>query len=226
MLLAIDSATQTLSIALHDGQSLRAEWSLDAGRQHSALLAPMIQQLMRQAKVDRADLQALAVAVGPGSYTGVRIGVALAKGMAAVDNLPLVPLTTLEIVLEAHAPSRYAWPLIATAPAGRSRVIWAKYAPGGDTWVLRRPADISTWEDLLAACQTPVTISGEIKGNGLQAINAAQETGAQIELPPAADRLRRAGHLAEIAWRRLRDSQDPRPYPAADVRPVYLKSPG
>ena len=226
MLLAIDSATQTLSIALHEGQSLRAEWSLDAGRQHSALLAPMIQQLMRQAKVDRADLQALAVAVGPGSYTGVRIGVALAKGMAAVDNLPLVPLTTLEIALEAHAPSRYVSPLIATAPAGRSRVIWAKYAPGGDTWVLRRPAEISTWEDLLAACQPPVTISGEIASNGLQAIEAAQLAGAQIELPPAADRLRRAGHLAEIAWRRLHESQDPRPYPAADVRPVYLKTPG
>ena len=226
MLLAIDSATQILSIALHDGQFLRAEWSLDAGRQHSALLAPMIQQLMRQARVDRADLQALAVAVGPGSYTGVRIGVALAKGMAAVADLPLVPLTTLEIVLEAHAPSRYAWPLIATAPAGRSRVIWAKYAPGGDTWVLRRPAEISAWEDLLAACQPPVTISGEITSAGLQAIHAAQETGVKIELPPAADRLRRAGRVAEIAWRRLRESHDPRSYPASDVRPIYLKTTG
>ena len=167
MLLAIDSATQFLSIALHDGRALRAEWSLDAGRQHSARLAPMIQQLMRQAGVNSADLQALAVAVGPGSYTGVRIGVALAKGLAAVADLPLVPLTTLEIVLEAHSPSRYQWPLIATAPAGRSRVIWAKYAPGGDVWVLRRPAEISTWEDLLAACQPPVTISGEITSAGL-----------------------------------------------------------
>ncbi|MYD08581.1 MAG: tRNA (adenosine(37)-N6)-threonylcarbamoyltransferase complex dimerization subunit type 1 TsaB [Chloroflexi bacterium] len=226
MLLAIDSATQILSIALHDGRALRAEWSLDAGRQHSALLAPMIQQLMRQAKTDREDLQALAVAVGPGSFTGVRIGVALAKGMAAVADLPLVPLTTLEIVLEAHAPSRYQWPLIATAPAGRSRVIWAKYAPAGDAWVLRRPAEISTWESLLAACKPPVTISGEISRAGRQAIETAQQAGAHIDLPPATDRLRRAGHLAEIAWRRLRESQAARPYPAADVRPVYLKSPG
>lgn len=226
MLLAIDSASQVLSIALHDGSALRAEWSLAAGRQHSALLAPMIQQLMRQAQIDTADLQALAVVVGPGSYTGLRIGVALAKGLAAVDDLPLAPLTTLEIVLEAHAPSRYEWPLIATAPAGRSRVIWAKYAPGGATWILRRPAEISTWDDLLAACQPPVTISGEISSAGLAAIDAAQQAGAQIDLPPAADRLRRAAHLAEIAWRRLRDSQEARPYPAADVRPIYLKAPG
>ena len=229
MLLAIDSATQILSIALHDGQALRAECSLAAGRQHSARLAPMIEQLMRQAQTKTADLRALAVAVGPGSYTGVRIGVALAKGMAAVNDLPLVALTTLEIVLEAHDASRCEWPLIATAPAGRSRVIWAKYAPGGDTWILRRPAEISAWDELLAACQPPCTISGEISSAGLQAISAAQAAGAKIDLPPAADRLRRAAHLAEIAWRRLREnrhSPEERLYPAADVRPVYLKAPG
>jgi len=226
MLLAIDTATQMLSIALHDGHALQAEWSLDAGRKHNTLLAPMIQQLMRQAGLDTSELQALAVAVGPGSYTGLRIGVALAKGIAAKDDLPLVPLTTLEIVLEAHEASRYKWPLIATAPAGRNGVIWAKYAPGGDTWVLRRPAEISNWDELLAACQPPVTISGEISSAGLQAISAAQIAGLAIDLPPAADRLRRAGRLAEIAWRRLRERQEPRPYPAADVRPIYLKAPG
>lgn len=226
MLLAIDSATQILSIALHDGQALQAEWSLAAGRRHSALLAPMIEQLMQQAGLQPSDLRALAVAVGPGSYTGLRIGVALAKGLAAVDDLPLVPLTTLEIVLEAHAPSRSKWPLIATAPAGRNRVIWAKYAPSGDSWILRRPAEISAWDGLLATCDSPVTISGEISSAGLSAIAAAQQAGAQIELAPAADRLRRAGRLAEIAWRRLRESQEARPYPAADVRPIYLKTPG
>lgn len=226
MLLAIDSATQILSIALHDGQTLRAEWSLAAGRKHSALLAPMIQQLMRQAEVNTSELEALAVAVGPGSYTGLRIGVALAKGMAAVNDLPLAPLTTLEIVLEAHPAAIAEQPLITTAPAGRSRVIWAKYAPSDGAWILRRPAEISTWDELLAACQPPVTISGEISSAGLEAISAARQAGAQIELPPAADRLRRAGHLAEIAWRHLRESKEPRPYPAAEVRPVYLKAPG
>ena len=226
MLLAIDTATQILSIALHDGQALRAEWSLSAGRKHSALLAPMIEQLMQQAELNTSDLQALAVAVGPGSYTGLRIGVALAKGMAAVQDLPLAPLTTLEIVLEAHEAARSTQPLIATAPAGRNRVIWAKYAPGGDAWILRRPAEISTWEELLSACQPPITISGEISNAGLQAISAARQAGAQIDVPPPADRLRRAGRLAELAWRRLRENQEVRPFPAADVRPIYLKGPG
>jgi tRNA threonylcarbamoyladenosine biosynthesis protein TsaB len=140
--------------------------------------------------------------------------------------LPLTPLTTLEIVLEAHEAARSTQPLIATAPAGRNRVIWAKYAPGDCSWILRRPAEISTWEELLSACQPPITISGEISNAGLQAISAAQQAGAQIDLPPPADRLRRAGRLAELAWRRLRENQETRPFPAADVRPIYLKSPG
>ncbi len=229
MLLAIDTATKMLSIALHDGQALRAEWSLDAGRKHSALLAPMIDQFMRQADVSMADLQALAVAVGPGSYTGLRIGVALAKGMAAVHDLPLAALTTLEITLEAHEAALATQPLIATAPAGRSRVIWAKYAPGAGSWILRRPAEISTWEELLSACRPPFTISGEISSAGLKAISAAQQAGAHIDLPPPADRLRRAGRLAELAWRRLRENRhisEERPFPAAEVRPIYLKDPG
>ena len=83
MLLAIDTATQILSLALHDGDTLIGESTLRAGRQHSALLAPLIERTLAQTGVGRNDLAALAVAVGPGSYTGVRIGVALAKGMAA-----------------------------------------------------------------------------------------------------------------------------------------------
>ena len=144
----------------------------------------MIRQLLQHAEASASDLQALAVSVGPGSYTGLRIGVSLAKGMAAVDDLPLVPLTTLEIVLEGHDAARSAQPLIATAPAGRSRVIWAKYAPDGDTWILRRPAEISTWDALLAACQPPITISGEISSAGLQAISAARAS-RRANRPPA-----------------------------------------
>ena len=117
MLLAIDTSTQMLSIALHDGDALFAECTLRAGRQHSALLAPLIDDTMMQTGVCSKDLTALAVSVGPGSYTGVRIGVALAKGMAAPRNLPLVPVTTLETVVAAQARHRDNLPLVATVSA-------------------------------------------------------------------------------------------------------------
>ena len=226
MLLAIDTSTQILSIALHDGASLRAECSLIAGRRHSALLAPMIKQIMADTAAHINDLTALAVSVGPGSYTGLRIGVALAKGMAAVNDLPLVPATTLETIAAAQDDRSFDETLIATVPAGRNRAIWAEYRRQDQSWQEQRPAQINSWQDLLATCSQPGLISGEIMEAGLRAIHAAMANGAQIHLLPPSERLRRAGYLAEIAWRRLRDSEAERPFPADKVMPIYLKTPG
>lgn len=224
MLLAIDTATQMLSIALHDGDALVAECTLHAGRQHSALLAPLIERTMAQTGVGNEDLTALAVSVGPGSYTGVRIGVALAKGMAAPRNLPLVPVTTLETVVAAQARHHDNKPLVATLSAGRERVIWAEYRYEVNAWVERRAPQISEWAEILSHLECPIRVSGEVSPAGLQIIYQAKEDGAVIEFAPAAERLRRAGFLAEIAWRRLR-AGDAGSFPAGQVAPVYLRGP-
>lgn len=224
MLLAIDTATQMLSIALHDGDALIAECTLHAGRQHSALLAQLIDNTMMQTGVGNEDLTALAVSVGPGSYTGVRIGVALAKGMAAPRNRPLVPVTTLETVVAAQARRPDDKPLVATVSAGRERVIWAEYRRDGDSWEERRAPQISNWEAMLSHYECPIRVSGEVSPAGLQIVCQAQEDGAMIELAPAAERLRRAGFLADIAWRRLR-AGDEGSFPAQQVAPIYLRGP-
>ena len=224
MLLAIDTATQILSIALHDGDALIAETTLHAGRQHSALLAPLIEGTMAQTGFGSKDLTALAVSVGPGSYTGVRIGVALAKGMAAPFNLPLVPVTTLETVVASQARHHDDLPLVATVSAGRERVIWAEYRREDEAWVEWRAPQISNWDEILAHFECPIRVSGEVSSTGLAIIELAQEAGAEIELAPAAERLRRAGFLADIAWRRLR-AGEMASFPSERVAPVYLKSP-
>ncbi|MCY4064111.1 MAG: tRNA (adenosine(37)-N6)-threonylcarbamoyltransferase complex dimerization subunit type 1 TsaB [Chloroflexi bacterium] len=224
MLLAIDTATETLSIALHDGDALAAEITLHADRRHSALLAPLIERTMSQAEVSLDELQALAVSVGPGSYTGTRIGVALAKGLAAPRDLPLAPVTTLETVLAAQPLRQDARPLVATVSAGRNRVIWAEFSCESDAWVERRAPRISDWNALLAEFDRPIRLSGEISPAGLTAIGLARAAGAQIDLAPAAQRLRRAGYLAEVAWRRLCES-DASAFPADHVMPVYLQGP-
>lgn len=224
MLLAIDTATETMSIALHDGDALAAEITLRAGRRHSALLAPLIKQTMTQAEVSLDDLSALAVSVGPGSYTGTRIGVALAKGMAAPRDLPLAPVTTLETVLAVQALRQDDPPLVATVSAGRNRVIWAEYRCETGAWVEWRAPRISDWQALLATCDHPIRMSGEISPAGLAAIGLAREAGARIDLAPTAQRVRRAGCLAEVAWRRLRESAG-RAFPADRVMPVYLQGP-
>ena len=157
MLLAIDTATQIMSIALHDGEELRAECALTAGRRHSALLPIMIKQIMAQSSLPTDDLTALAVSVGPGSYTGLRIGVALAKGMAAVNDLPLAPVTTLETILAAQQSRNGNHHLIATVPAGRNRAIWAEYQHDGSSWLERRAPQISSWLTCLPPAKNPVS---------------------------------------------------------------------
>lgn len=224
MLLAIDTATRIISLALHDGEVLLAECTMTVGRNHSACLAPMIQQIMARSDVGAADLRALAVSVGPGSYTGLRIGVALAKGMAAVRNLPLAPVSTLDII--AAGQTFYGPParLVALAPAGRGRVISAEYRVRNGRWTARGAASLQSWEDLLASYnELSVCLTGEITRQGLQKVRAAMAGGQDIRLIPPAERLRRAGYLAEAAWRRLREGQD---FPAERVMPIYLKSPG
>ena len=223
MLLAIDTATDRLSLALHNGDALLAEFTLTVGRGHSARLAPLVAQIMAHSKVAAADLTALAVAVGPGSYTGLRVGIALAKGLAAVNHLPLVPLSTLDITAAGQTFYDPQATLVALAPAGRNRVLSAEYRVRQGRWRAQRQARLQSWEELLDSYDFPICLTGEITQQGLQQARKAIAAGQNIRLLPPAERLRRAGFLAEEALRRLRQSQD---YPADRVRPIYLKSPG
>lgn len=223
MLLAIDTATDRLSLALHNGDVLLAECTLTVGRGHSARLAPLVAQIMAHSKVAAADLTALAVAVGPGSYTGLRVGIALAKGLAAVNHLPVVPLSTLDITAAGQTLYDPQATLVALAPAGRNRVLSAEYRVRQGRWRAQSQVRLQSWEELLDSYDFPICLTGEITQQGLQQARKAIAAGKNIRLLPPAERLRRAGFLAEEAQQLLRQSQD---YPADRVRPIYLKSPG
>src|SRR5688572_18486426 len=97
MLLALDTSTGLASVALYDG-TVRAEATWQAGRNHSAEVLPEVDRLLRRQGLGPRDLRAVAVAIGPGSYTGVRVGVALAKGFAASLRIPVVGVCTLDVL--------------------------------------------------------------------------------------------------------------------------------
>ena len=96
MILAIDTATQYASLALYNQDGLYAEETWYAGRNHTVELMPRIVRTLALANLKAANLTALAVSLGPGSFTGVRIGLAVAKGMALPHKLPVVGVPTLE----------------------------------------------------------------------------------------------------------------------------------
>ncbi|HEX3016162.1 MAG TPA: tRNA (adenosine(37)-N6)-threonylcarbamoyltransferase complex dimerization subunit type 1 TsaB [Desulfobacteria bacterium] len=94
--LSIDTATKVTGLAIHRDTELVAEAFLHTGTNHSERIVPMIHQLLANAQIKFADLDAVAVASGPGSFTGLRIGMATAKGIAQVRGIKLVGINTLD----------------------------------------------------------------------------------------------------------------------------------
>lgn len=96
MILSVESSAVTASVALTDGKNVIKSEFVNAGLTHSETLLPMIKRVMGEHKV--SELDAIAVTAGPGSFTGVRIGVATAKGLAFNDNIPCISVSTLEAI--------------------------------------------------------------------------------------------------------------------------------
>lgn len=96
MILSVDSSAVTASVALTDGENVINNEFVNAGLTHSETLLPMIKRVLGDTKV--SDLDAIAVTAGPGSFTGVRIGVATVKGIAFEKNIPCISVSTLEAI--------------------------------------------------------------------------------------------------------------------------------
>jgi tRNA threonylcarbamoyladenosine biosynthesis protein TsaB len=175
-----------------------------------------LSDLMARCGVAPGDITALAVTLGPGSYTGLRIGMSLAKGLAMCHTppLPLIGIPTLD-VLAAAQPQR-AGRLCAVAKAGRGRVNAGLYVPAGQGWLPQGDPFISTWEALAGRLERPVLVAGEIDEHGREVLGIA---GDGIILSEAASGLRRAGFLAELACVRLAAGATT---DAALLIPIYL----
>ncbi len=220
MLLAIDTATQVMSLALYDGLSLLAEQTWHTANNHSVQLAPTIDRLLQQSGVTMDAIKVIAVCTGPGSYSGLRVGVSLAKGMASVHRLPLVGVSALDIL--AAGQPHYQDSLVVVVQAGRGRVVVGRYQWRKGRWTTRGEAQLMEWQMLIESIDGSAHLTGEINETGYEVIRAAQAQGVPLTLVPAGYRLRRAGFLAQEAWERYQ--ADPKGFEAAKVVPFYVKT--
>ncbi|WP_119072337.1 tRNA (adenosine(37)-N6)-threonylcarbamoyltransferase complex dimerization subunit type 1 TsaB [Aggregatilinea lenta] len=218
MLLAIDTSSQVMSLALHDGRQIVYEATWRTHNNHTTELTPTIEDAFQRAGIAASDLTAVAVAQGPGSFTGLRIGLGVAKGLAEAQSLPLVAVPSLDIVAAAVPPGNAA--LVTAIQAGRGRVCAQRYRCVRDMWTPDGDAEITTWLVLVEAVERDTLFAGEIDDAGYRLLN---ETGRPTRIVPGAFALRRAGFLAELAWARVNagDMDDP-----ATVTPIYLNQPG
>ncbi len=218
MLLAIDTATRWTGIALHDGAQLRAELGWHAVNTQTIELAPTLADLLRKVSVDPAEIRAVAVAIGPGSYTGLRVGLGFAKGIALAHNAQLIGINTLDIVAEAAG--KMSSHLIAVCEAGRGRICAATYYfYSRKAWQLKQEADIYKWDELIEQVPRGSVFAGEISADARSLIRNANRN---LKLASPAQGARRAAHLAELAIVRHHkgDVDD-----AAALVPVYLRDP-
>ena len=137
LVLGFDTATPAVSVALHDGERVIAAASALDARRHSELLMPMIATIMADAGASRSDLTAIAVGVGPGPYTGLRVGLVTARVLGSVLRLPVSGVCSLDVIAAsassaaAAASASPAGPFLVATDARRKEVYWARYDAAG-----------------------------------------------------------------------------------------------
>jgi len=216
MLLAVDTSTIQVGLALYDGAQVIAEYAWRSNRRHTVELAPAIADLLTRCSLTMDDVKALGVALGPGSFTSLRVGLALVKGLALSKHIPLIGISTLDILAHAQPASKH--PLFCAIQAGRGRFAVGLYKSSKKGWQAQGPARVVTLEALMAEVQSPSIVCGEFSAEDIQKIN-----NEKIQLASPARSVRRPAVLAELAWARWQaDDVDDE----ASLAPIYLHTDG
>jgi tRNA threonylcarbamoyladenosine biosynthesis protein TsaB len=196
MLLAVDTSTAQVGLAIYDGSQVISEYAWRSAQRHTVELAPAVLELLRRCGLGMQEIQALGVALGPGSFTSLRVGLSFIKGLALACRLPVIGIPTLDSMAAAQAASRL--PLVVAIQAGRGRLAAGWYKSSKNGWQAKGPVRLLTVETLMDEVQRPVIVSGE-----LTAAERLKLTGnPQIRLASPAHSVRRPALLAELAWAR------------------------
>ncbi len=222
MLLAMDTAARTASVALYNAEGVQAELTWRSRDNHTVALMAQVVHLLNLAHATKADLQAIAVALGPGSFTGLRVGMSVAKGLAYGCKIPLLGIPTLDAVAHAHADQPL--PIWAIVAAGRGRYSVARYTTRRGA--IKRASDyvLANADELILLATrasggekiTRAFFAGDLDPALAQKLRAQVSVSSVIASPAAT--ARRASWLAELAWARfLRGENDD----ASSLVPLY-----
>lgn len=215
VILAIDTSTRWAGVALLTPQGRGWELAWQSPQNHSAELAPAVQTLLERAGLTVADLKGIAVALGPGSFSALRVGLGFAKGLAVGRGIPLVGMGTLEV--EAASLGLEGVPLCPLLDLGRGVVAWdifhlgEPHPPGGER--------VNTLEELFPLLPQGAVLCGEGAWVYRQQLGAV---GGRITLASRPPPTRRALALARLGHERLvREGGNA----LASLQPRYLRPP-
>lgn len=214
MLLAIDTSTRSIGLALYDGIRVVSEHTWWSQEYHTVELAPAIERLLGQSESSIQDLKVIAVATGPGSFTGLRIGLALAKGIALAGHIDLVGIPTLDVLAASQPLSDLR--LAAVLQAGRGRLAVGWYHPLMGRWVQDGNCEILDGHQLSERITEPTWICGELS-ESIRRILLRKRKNAKVASPAYCTR--HPSFLAELGWQKWREGYADDP---ATLVPTYL----
>ena len=217
MLLAVDTSTAQVGLALYDGAQVVGEYAWRSSQRHTVELAPAVSDLLARCGVTMENIHALGVALGPGSFTSLRVGLALVKGLAFARYIPVIGIPTLDIL--AHALPASKLPLAVAIQAGRGRFALGWYKSSRNGWQAQGPARVVPVEAITDEVKSPSIVCGEFTSEDRQIL----ATNKDVRLTPPSQSVRRPAVLAELAWKRWQAGDVDE---EASLAPIYLHTAG
>lgn len=214
MLLAIDTSTAQVGLALYDGLQVISEMTWTTRQHHTTELAPALSGLLSRSNLTINNVSALGVAIGPGSFTSLRVGLSLVKGIALARRLPVIGIPTMDIIAAAQPESSH--PLAVMVRAGRSRVALGWYNHADGKWQTNGELRGATVDEIADEIETPTCVAGELTVE--ERARLARKR-ANVLLAPPLLCIRRPSILADLAWNRWKENQV---NDAASLAPIYL----
>jgi tRNA threonylcarbamoyl adenosine modification protein YeaZ len=216
--LAIDTSTDFASLALVQGSEILAEFTWRCGLNHTVELYPRLNLLLEKSATDIRTADCIFVAKGPGSFNGLRVGVSAAKGLAFSLGIPIIGISTLEIM--AYQQAAAGMQVCAISNAGRQEVAAAIFRHKRNKWTQVAEEHITTIEGLVPKIKEKTIFCGEINAAALACIKKLFKTRSVI--PSQAARLRRSTFLAELGQQRIEAGTYDN---LAALQPLYLRRP-
>lgn len=216
--LGIDTSTMATSISVVEDNKLICEYTINTKKTHSQKLMPMIENMMQMSDLSVKDIDMVAICIGPGSFTGLRISMATAKAISHVRNLPIVAVNSLEIL--AANMNLCDKKICSILDAQRSQVYTAKYKFEGNELIEIENIDVLEIEDLLR----DLSDTGEewiLVGEAVYKYEEKIKDINNIKIPAPSHNVTKASSLCSLAIDKYNKNIDI--YDCYTINPMYIR---
>ena len=217
-ILGIDTSTMAANVAVLEDDKLICEYTINTKKTHSQKLMPMIENMLKLSDLDIKEIDAIAICVGPGSFTGLRIGMATAKAMAHVNNIPLIGVNSLEILgANMDLCNRNICSIL---DAQRNQVYMNKYILKDDKITELEEISIKPIDELLEE----ISSSNEdwvLVGEAVYKYKEKIEEISNITIPLPANNITKASTLCFVARDKMLSNDQV--YNCYNINPMYIR---